>query len=174
MNTVIKRMLAVLMSGCCTLAAYAVDTSITVNGKVIASACQTGVGAVYNIDLGQNHKESDLASAGSATGYVAQDVVLSNCPGGTNTIKAAFSGTADSLNPTMYANKNGTGYATGVAVQLQNAIASTDVGNLATMSVNKNVSNQAIFPLRARLYSKNGGAKTGAVEVSVIMNLTYN
>ena len=165
---------ACLLSALFAGSAMADPVTLTINGRVIAAACTTGTSASYTIDLGQSIAASALNTAASGSTYVPQDVVLSNCPVGTNTVTATFSGTADSANPTMYANSTGAGYATNVAVELQNATASTDVGNSGTMTVNTDASRKATFPLKARAYSKNGGTTPGNISTVVMMNFTYN
>lgn len=156
------------------LKAHAADTTITVYGNVKTSSCTTGGNASYSIDLGQNLTQTDLAIAGSSTPWVTQDVVISGCPTGIHTVTATFAGKADSLNPSMYANSSGTGFSEHVAVQLQETLTSTDVGNTSKLAIKTGTTSQVTFPLRARLYTSNGGVTAGLVTAAVTMNISYN
>lgn len=174
MTIIVRGTLALLFTACCTLNAYAIDTSIYISGNVRTTSCTTGGNAAYNIDLGQNYTQLDLAGAGSSTPWVAQDVVISGCPTGIHTVTATFAGKADSLNPTMYANSSGTGYAQRVAVQLQETVSNSDVGDTSKLALKTGTSSQVTFPLRARLYTSNGGVTSGLVAATVTMNISYN
>ncbi|MHC9002341.1 fimbrial protein [Enterobacter adelaidei] len=147
--------------------------TVTARGTIIESTCTSGVGGVIPFDLGQDIPASTFDAANSSSSYVSKDVLLSGCSSAITSVTATFSGTSDSLNPTMYANTTGNGGAGNLAVQLQNALTTTDVGNSATMTVNT-VNNSATFPLRARLYSLRGTVTPGAVNAAVVMSITYN
>lgn len=174
--TTLKKCLAttMLMAGFISGGIHAADVTINITGQVIAAACTTDVGSTYNIDLGQEISAATLNSAGAASTYVSQDIVLSDCPAGTTSVTATFDGTKDSGNDTMYANATGEGYATNVAVELQNKTAGTDVGKGATMTVDVDASQKATFPLQARAFSKSGGTTPGNISTTVLMNFTYN
>ncbi|WP_146198231.1 fimbrial protein [Enterobacter sp. CGMCC 5087] len=107
--TTLKKCLAttMLMAGFLSGGIHAADVTINITGQVIAAACTTGVGSTYNIDLGQEISAATLNSAGAASTYVSQDIVLSDCPAGTTSVTATFDGTKDSGNDTMYANATG-------------------------------------------------------------------
>lgn len=174
MNINVFRLTVAIITASLLLTANSSDTTINITGKVTAAACTTGVGSTYNIDLGQEISAATLNAAGAASTYVTKDIVLSDCPAGTTSVTATFDGTKDSGSDTMYANATGEGYATNVAVELQNKTAGTDVGKGATMTVDVDASKNATFPLQARAYSKSGGTTPGNISTTVLMNFTYN
>jgi type 1 fimbria pilin len=155
MNINVFRLTVAIITASLLLTANASDTTINITGKVTAAACTTGVGSTYNIDLGQEISAATPCRRAAST-YVTKDIVLSDCPAGTTSVTATFDGTKDSGSDTMYANATGEGYATNVAVELQNKTAGTDVGKGATMTVDVDASKNATFPLQARAYSKSG------------------
>ncbi|ENC9862337.1 type 1 fimbrial protein [Klebsiella variicola] len=166
-------MKSVILSALLSTGGMAADVMINVTGKVVTSPCMVDNSGIYNIDLGQNISTATLNPANSYSPWKKFNVTLSNCPAGTTKVTAVFSGTVDGNNNTMYANATGEGYAQNIAIQLQDSTAGMNVGNGATMTVNV-VNSAATFPLQARAFSTLGGATSGYISASVLINMTYN
>lgn len=153
---------------------YAAPVTINITGKVTAAACTVDNSGAYNVIM-PDVTAATLNPANSSGAWKTFDVTLSSCPAGTSSVTAKFSGTPDSSDGNQYANTIGTGYATNVAVQLQNRSGTVaDKGNNSTMTVNVDGSNQVTFDLQARPYSTAGGATVGNISSVVLMDLTYN
>ncbi|MGK7247197.1 S-fimbrial adhesin protein SfaS precursor [compost metagenome] len=169
-----KGLIAALVISTTSLAAHAADTTITINGKVTAAACTINNNGAYTVTM-PDVTAATLNPANSFGTWKAFDVALSNCPAGTSTVTATFDGTADSRDAAKYANTTGTGYATNVAVQVQNRSGTVaDKGKNSTMTVNVDGSKNATFDLQARPYSTPGSATVGDINTVVLMNFTYN
>lgn len=175
MNKFAKGLIAALVVGSCSLAAHAVDTTITINGKVTAAACTINNSGIYTVTM-PVVTAATLNPANSYGDWKTFDVILSNCPGGTSSVTATFDGTADAADATKYANTTGTGFATNVSVQLQNRSGTTvaDKGKNSTMTVDVDGSKNATFDLQARPYSTPGNASVGDINTVVLMNFAYN
>lgn len=169
-----KVLLAALVAGACSMAAQAADTTITINGKVTAAACTINNSGSYLVNM-DDVTAATLNSTNSFGAWKPFEVTLSSCPAGTSTVTAAFDGSADGADANKYANTTGTGYATNVAVQVQNRSGTVaDKGKNSTMMVNVDASRNATFDLQARPYSTTGGATVGDINTVVLMNFTYN
>ncbi|MGL5387634.1 MAG: fimbrial protein [Serratia sp. (in: enterobacteria)] len=174
MNKFAKGLIAALVVGFCSMAAHAADTTITINGKVTAAACTVDNSGAYTVTM-PDVTAATLNLAASYGTWKTFDVTLSNCPAGTTSVKATFDGTADGADANKYANTTGTGYATNVAVQVQNRSGTiADKGKSSTMTVNVDASKNATFDLQARPYSTPGSATVGNISTVVLMNFTYN
>lgn len=171
MNVFTKRLLASLVI--CTVSApvLAADTTIIINGKVVAAACTVDNSGSYTITM-PDVTAATLSTAGTAGADKDFSVTLSACPTGTTNVVAKFSGTA--ADSDKYANTTGTGYATNVVVQLRDQATDTNKGNGSTMSVPVDSSRNATFALKARPYSPTGGATVGDINTVVLMDFTYN
>lgn len=154
--------------------AFADPVTINITGKVTAAACTVGNNSSYNVVM-PDVTAATLNPAASFGTWKTFDVVLSSCPAGTSTVTAKFDGTADGADANKYANATGAGFATNVAVQVQNRSGTTaDKGKNSTMTVNVDGSRNATFDLQARPYSTAGGATVGNISTVVLMNFTYN
>ncbi|MBK5143073.1 type 1 fimbrial protein [Budviciaceae bacterium BWR-B9] len=155
--------------------AFAADqVTINITGKVTAAACTIDNSGTYNVIM-PDVTAATLSTANTYGEATTFNVTLSNCPPGTTSVTAKFSGTPDSLDATKYANTTGPGYATNVSVRLQNHSGSvTDKGNNSTMTVNVDASRKATFDLDARPYSTSGGATVGNIRTVAMMDFTYN
>ncbi|BCG10330.1 fimbrial protein [Buttiauxella agrestis] len=174
MNKFAKGLIAALVVGSCSLAAHAADTTITINGKVIAAACTINNSGAYTVTM-PDVTAATLNPANSFGDWKTFDVTLSNCPLGTSSVTATFDGTADVSDAAKYANTTGTGYATNVSVQVQNRSGTVaDKGKNSTMTVNVDGSKNATFDLQARPYSTPGNGSVGDINTVVLMNFTYN
>lgn len=174
MNQFTKRLLTVVVAGSFAMAAQAADTTITITGKVTAAACTIDNSGSYNVVM-PDVTAATLNPANSSGTWKTFDVTLSNCPAGTSSVTAKFSGTADGNDANKYANTTGTGYAINVAVQVQNRSSPVaDKGNNSTMMVNVDASRKAIFDLQARPFSTPGNATVGDIKTVAMMDFTYN
>ncbi|WP_223498247.1 MULTISPECIES: fimbrial protein [unclassified Serratia (in: enterobacteria)] len=154
--------------------ASAAPVTVTITGKVIAAACTVDNSGAYTVTM-PDVTAATLNPANSYGTWKTFDVTLSNCPAGTTSVKATFDGTADGADANKYANTTGTGYATNVAVQVQNRSGTVaDKGKNSTMTVNVDASRNATFDLQARPYSTPGGGTVGNITTVVLMNFTYN
>lgn len=152
--------------------AFAADpVNINITGRVVASPCVVNNSTNnLDIDLGQNIQAASLATAGSGSTIVTKDLVLTDCPAGTTSVKMALSGTADSTSPTMYQN---TGTATPLAVELSNAATSDILSNGATVTQNVQGDKTVTYKLGARAYSAAGGVMPGTISAIVVADFTY-
>lgn len=150
---------------CCnTSFAMAADATITVNGSVIARPCET-ITKTANVDMGDLYT-FDFMIPGSTSKWYPVDLELRNCPIGTTSIEATFTGLDDSTG--YYRNQ---GSAKNLHLELQDT-----AGNKLRNGSKKVVevgeySFAAIFPLRVRAISVNGRPTQGSVQA--IINVTY-
>lgn len=144
----------------------AVDITITVNGKVVASPCTVST-TNANVDLGDLYTFS-LVATGSASAWHRTALDLSNCPVGTSRVVATFSGIADS---TGYYKNQGT--AGNIQLELQDG-SGTTLNNGAQTSIQvDDISQSAHFPLQVRVLSVNGGATQGTIKAVISVTYTY-
>lgn len=154
--------------------AFADPVTINITGKVTAAACTIDNSGTYNVVM-PDVTAATLSTGNTFGGWKEFDVTLSNCPAGTTSVTAKFSGTADGNDANKYANTTGAGYATNVSVQVQNRSGTVaDKGNNSTMTVNVDGSRKATFDLQARPFSTPGGATVGNIKTVALMDFTYN
>ncbi|QBH97633.1 type 1 fimbrial protein [Limnobaculum zhutongyuii] len=152
----------------------AAPVTVNITGKVIAAACTIDNSGSYDVIM-PDVTAATLSGANTYGGWKEFEVTLSNCPAGTTSVTAKFSGTADGNDANKYANTTGTGYATNVSVQVQNRSCTVDdKGNNSTMTVNVDASKKATFDLQARPYSTPGNATVGNIKTVAMMDFTYN
>ncbi|RJT27980.1 fimbrial protein [Buttiauxella izardii] len=152
--------------------AQAIDTTINITGKVVASPCEFDGDSTLYISLGQNIETLNLAAANTAGDWVPFSFAMKNCPLSTTNVVATFSGTPDSPGSlSLYKN---TADATNIAVEVQsNDTAHRPLGDGQVWSIPRTPSNTALFPMRGRILSK-GGATAGLVAAVVNITFTYN
>lgn len=155
--------------------AFAGDpVQIEVTGTVVASPCEvddSNVGTVP-VSLGELQSAA-LNAAGSASDWVPVNISLKNCPAGTSSVTATFTGTPDEADvESLYAN---TGDAQNVAVQLE-GIAGEKYGNgkTATLQIADAVDGKPTWNLQTRAFSKNGGVTPGSISSVITMSFAYN
>lgn len=154
--------------------ASAVDTTITITGKVTAAACTINNGGSYTITM-PDVSAAQLSAPTSYGAWEVFDVTLSSCPAGTSTVTATFDGTPDSQDAQKYANSTGAGNAKNVSVQVQNRSGIvSDKGKNSTMTVDVDESKNATFDLQVRPYSTLGNATVGSINTVVLLNFSYN
>jgi minor fimbrial subunit len=148
------------------------DTQLNITGTIKASPCVVNgdSGGSIDVDLGTHIQASTLAAASSASDWKAFNLTLSNCPLTTNNVTATFSGLPATESATLYKN---TGNATKVQVELQDA-ANNNLGNGKTMTQPvSHTTNTAVFGLKARVYSRQGGATPGSIVGTVQVAFIY-
>lgn len=146
--------------------AWSADVNITVNGSVVAKPCTVSTSDV-TVELGDLYT-FNLLSAGSASAWHDISLSLTNCPVGTSSVTALFSGTADT---TGYYKNQGT--ATNIQLQLQDS-AGNNLNNGKKIAVAVNDSTlSASFPLKVRALSVVGGATQGTIASVISVTYTY-
>lgn len=143
----------------------AADVTITINGKVVAEPCTIAT-TTANVDLG-NLSTTALATAGSYSDWKTVTLNLTNCPVGTSSVVATFSGTSDSSG-TYFLNQ---GTAGNLAVQLADSNGN-NITNGGTLKSSVSDSTQATaFNLEVRAISPDGGTTQGTIQS--VVNVTY-
>lgn len=148
------------------------DTQLNITGTIKASPCVVSgdTGGGIDVNLGDNIQASTLAAASSYSDWQLFNLTLSNCPLTTNRVTATFSGLPATESTTLYKN---TGDATQVQIELQDT-ANNNLGNGNTMTETVNhTTNNAVFGLKARAYSANGGATPGSIVGTVQVAFIY-
>jgi len=147
-------------------AAQAADVTITVNGSVVARPCNVVLNDTA-VDLGNLYK-FDLINPGSTSPWVNVNLSLNACPVGTSKVTASFSGPSDTSG--YYTNQ---GSANNIAVELQDTGGkSLKAGTTTTIDVDDTTST-AVFPLRVRAVSVNGGPSAGSIKSVITVTYTY-
>lgn len=167
----ILNIVALSLGSMLSIGAYAIDTTITINGKVTAAPCTISNGGTQTVTM-PDVSAANMVTAGQTGSWQTFEVKLTDCPAGVNSVTATFSGTpADN---DKYANAIGDNYADNVAVQVQSRSDSTEnLGNGKTMTVVINGSHEASFALQARPYSL-GNTTVGDIRTIMMMDFTYN
>ena len=167
-------LLSLAIAGMAASGSALADATLKITGTIKASPCEVDASDsnnTINVNLGDNIEAVSLANAGSATDWVAVTLSLKNCPDTTTNAIASFTGTAATeTNVTdMYQN---TGTAENVQIELQDKESGERKGNGSTMEAVVSA-NAASFPLQARAYTAQGGARPGNIEGSVQVSFTY-
>ncbi len=158
-------------------AAAQADATLNFTGRLVAPACTVGstLADGQSVNLGTTGR-TQLQQANQAGEWKEFNLELTNCPTGITKSTVTFTGTPDTVNATLFANTEaGDAAATHVAVQM------AEQGNLSNVlsngsSLEKSVDTTAktvTFPLAARLYTPDGGARAGQVSATVLVNFTY-
>ena len=152
--------------------ANAEPVDIEVEGKVVAAPCvvNNNVGSL-DVNLGRNIKTADLATANSGSPLKPFDIVLSNCPAGTNNVTVVFTGDIDDDVPTMYKN---TGTAENIAVELSEQGSDTILGNNSELTQPVLADKTVTFALNARAYTAKGDVGPGNIIAVVQATFSYN
>ena len=145
---------------------YAADVTITVNGSVVAKPCTVATTSA-NVDLGDLYT-FNLITPGSSSIWHPVSLDLVNCPVGTSTVTATFSGIADT---TGYYKNQGT--AGNIQLQLQDT-AGNNLNNGAQKKLQVNDSSISTrFPLQVRALSVKGQATQGNIQAVIDVTYTY-
>ena len=152
--------------------AYAGDTvTLNITGNVVASPCTVNGGAgSIDVDLG-DIQATTLAAAASSSAEKAFDIKLTDCPTGTSSVVATFSGTSDPVAGTSYYKNTGT--AGNVAVALIQASTGNLKGNGTTITQTVQTDRTVTMSMKAKAYSSAGGATPGTIKSVVTATFTY-
>lgn len=150
--------------------AIAEPVNINITGNVVASPCAVDTSSVsQDVDFGQV-RLTEMRAAGNASDWKPFQVKLINCPQGTSSVTATFSGIPATADATLYANA---GSAANAAVQLAQATNKTLVqGDGSSMTVSVDAQHNAIYDLAGRLISF-ADTTSGSFSSVVQINFTY-
>ncbi|MEX2988717.1 fimbrial protein [Serratia fonticola] len=145
-------------------------TDLNISGMVVATPCMIEAGSVnQDVDFGQV-RLTEMSAAGNASEWVPFEIQLANCPQGTTSVTATFSGTPAAADATLYANA---GTATNAAVQMAQAANKTVVqSDGSSMTVSVDAQRNAIYALAGRLI-RFDETSAGSFRSVVQMNFTY-
>ncbi|MFV8866787.1 fimbrial protein [Serratia fonticola] len=177
MRTLIKHSaLALLVMAAGYNVAMADPVNINITGNVVASPCKVNNdSSTLNVDLGSGANSiqaSTLAAANDGTTPKAFNLVLTECPSGTTSVKVTFTGTPDTAQPSMFAN---TGVAQPLAVELSSTTGPAPGVRANNTSVTQPVvSGGVTYGLSARAVTPTGNVIPGDISSVVVANFTYN
>ncbi|WP_324723726.1 fimbrial protein [Lelliottia sp. JS-SCA-14] len=148
------------------------NVTINVTGKVVASPCVISPDdVVKNIDVGDAIPANDAVGAISATQNIT--ITLTNCPSGSSSVTATFSGSqSDVLPEFMYNNTAATNAAGNVGIVLQRS-STSGLGNGKTYKLDIVKGENPVFNMQTYAYSK-GNSSPGDISTSIVMALEYN
>lgn len=160
-----------MMATVFSVSVYAADTNINISGKVVAMPCiVNGGNSSLNVDLG-DIPVNQLYNSGSSSAFKEFSLVLTNCPVGTSTVTATFSGTSDPVAGANYYKNTGTASNVAVAVIQPSTGILKGTGTTITQNV---MFNGVTYDLRAKAYSSAGRATPGTISATVVAAMTYN
>ncbi|MCB5947082.1 fimbrial protein [Enterobacter sp. TCD1-1] len=147
------------------------DTNINVTGQVIASPCVVDTGTVSKVvNLGEDTKQN-LINAGDGGVWSDFDLLVQNCPAGTSSVTAKFTGNADTQDPTAWKNS---GTSNNVALRIASRDHATTYSVNSTMQVNVDSSTRSsTFPLSARMFTPQGNSTAGTFQSVMNVDFTY-
>lgn len=142
----------------CFTATAAETSQITITANVVASPCTVDTTSLQ-IDLG-NIEASTLLTAGQFSPWSAEKTItLSKCPASTTAVDAVFTGVADTDDINGYKN---TAANTNVSIQLAKPDGVTYLNNNAHYGNVAVSGGNAVFSVKARLFTQKGTALPGA------------
>lgn len=163
----VNKSLAIIVLSCSGFYCYATGSvNININGKVIASPCTAGDVTVPLGDI----QATDLVNADSGSTMVAFDLPLTNCPLGTTSVKATFTGEADT-DTTRWKNK-AESPATNTSVEVSDQTGGELISNASTRTATVNAGS-ATFKLQARAYTATGSVTPGGVTANILVSFEY-
>ncbi|MDK9362346.1 fimbrial protein [Lelliottia wanjuensis] len=137
----------------------------------MASPCVANNGSdTLSVDL-SSLQASDLSTAGAKSTPVSFSLDFKNCPAGTTSVNAAFSGSPDPDNANYYKNA---GTATGVSVALIQYGSEFYKGNGSNITQNVEADNTVSIRLEAQAISVAGKATPGTISADIVATLQYN
>lgn len=152
----------------CVYTADAVNINIT--GNIVAGPCVVNGGASdQNVNLG-SIKAADLAAPGSSSTAILFTLAITNCPSGTNVVKAKFDGYAQVDAPNSYKNS---GTAGNVSVNLYDSVTGNILGPGSSVSKTVQSDRTASIALKASAYSLKGNASSGTINSAIVVSMTY-
>ncbi|HDS1150893.1 TPA: hypothetical protein QDZ66_001638 [Pluralibacter gergoviae] len=156
--------------------AFALDRSINIIGKVVASECVTDVvgnnGNTVNLGTVQG---ADLLKAGSDANETAFSIKFSDCPATTKGYKATFSGDTDPVDNMLFKNSTDAGSAQNVQVVVTNTDAGGDnvLKNGGTYVAPNSLSGGGVLNLKAKAHSREGNATPGNINSTVLLTVEF-
>lgn len=149
--------------------------TLQIKGRLVPAACTLETIPMVTFD---DISTAELSLVGN--GSTPQDITLrlTHCPAATTQVTATLSGTADDNNPQLFKNAVGTGFASGVGIEIKDldhgSVIIANQGS-STMTVNNSVptNRTAAFSLRSRLVSSLMPVTAGKVQASVTVGFTY-
>ena len=131
------------------------------------------MGGNSNLDVNLGDiQATNMATPGSSSDPVAFNLLFTNCPAGTRSVTASFTGTPDPLaGPDYYLNS---GTATNVAVAMSEAGSGALKGTGSSITHNIAADRTATLAMQASVKSVSGGATPGTISAVVVMTLQFN
>ncbi|EHJ2438121.1 TPA: hypothetical protein I3M21_004369 [Salmonella enterica] len=112
----------------------------------------------------------DLQTAGESSEWQDFEFLLTNCPAGTNNVKALLSGIADMQDSTAWKNS---GTNTNMALRIASRDHNTVYAPGSSMQQSVNTSNYSVsFPLSARMFTPQRNATAGTFQS--VMDVEFN
>ncbi|WP_436892846.1 fimbrial protein [Siccibacter turicensis] len=155
--------------------AKAADITLNFNATVVASPCELDLtNSTTTIALGDVYA-NQVAAPGSRSDEVQFDLSFKDCPVGTTSIVATFTGTD---NPETFGGLTflNTGTAENIGVQLKPLEGNWDGKSFhsgSTMTTSVAADKTAVFKLASRMYTPTGNVTPGSVIATVSANFTY-
>lgn len=137
---------------------------ITVTGRVVPLPCTVDT-TQLNMDLGKIYS-SALANPGSSSSWIHSRIRLSNCPTTTSGVTASFSGQPG----TRFYKNSGT--AQNVEIQLTGS-SGIDFNNGTSERLSITQQRTAEMPIMVRVFSPQGKATDGTIQVTINVTYTY-
>ncbi|WES69611.1 fimbrial protein [Superficieibacter sp. HKU1] len=156
----------------CIWVAAASAADITLSGTVVAASCTVDTGTKEQTVRFQQARAVDYTTVGNTSEWQDVDLTLSACPLSTRQVTVSFSGDADDIDPTKFANIQGD--ATGMALELMSRDHLTEIPPQGQMTVDVDRTTRgAVFPLSARMYTPTGNVTAGEFKAVVQFSFTY-
>ncbi|MBL7634341.1 MULTISPECIES: fimbrial protein [Atlantibacter] len=152
-------------------AAVQADPLISVTGNVVASPCTVDTNTVNKtVDLGSLQR-LDLQNAGEGGDWHDFELLLTNCPLGTVTVKAQLSGTPAPGDATAWQNSGSSG---NMALRITSRDHLTIIAPGSSLTSNVNTSNRtASFLLSAKMFTPQGNAVAGSFQSVMNVDFTW-
>ncbi|EBG2395036.1 type 1 fimbrial protein [Salmonella enterica subsp. enterica] len=146
--------------------------NIDLTGTVVASPCVVDTNTREQTVTFEQARAVDYTEVGKTSEWQDFELTLSSCPVSTRQVTALFSGNADDVDTTKFANTQGS--ASGMALQLMTRDRQTEISPEGTLEVKvDNESHKAVFPLSARMYTPTGQVSAGEFQTIVQLTFTY-
>jgi len=153
----------------------AADITLNFNATVVASPCEMDLtNSTTTIALGDVYA-NQVETPGTRSGEVSFNLSFKDCPAGTTSVVATFTGTD---NPETFGGLtflNG-GTAENIGVQVKPVDGNWDAKsfhNGSTMTATVADDKTAVFKLTSRMYTPTGNVTPGSVIATVTANFTY-
>ncbi|HEX4503370.1 MAG TPA: fimbrial protein [Scandinavium sp.] len=164
--------LVIMMACALSASVFAADTvTINVTGNVVASPCTVNGGSsTLDVKLG-DIQAATLSAAGAVSTAVPFSLKFTDCPAGTKSVSAAFSGTPDPDAGGYYKN-NGT--AKNVAIGIYQTSTGFGKGNGTNIVQDVQADHTVTMDMQAKAYSSAGGATPGTITGAIVVTMSYN